>query len=224
MAGNVRHSGFESRAYGRERRKYTVRYFSRPYRRNGSRKADNGGSMLAKMGICALLAGLVLLSEFIGGREGIVEASSDLSRANDDSIGGDYLGKLRFVELPGIIQVFSSDAKLRVGVEYKSWQLNEDKTIITVSGIEGKALPAPSDGTIKTVTGEDDEKRIELATDGDIVISYTAAGETAIEEGQPVKAGDTLFKSADSLSIGISKGGRPMVPTEYFDMADLKLS
>lgn len=163
MAGNVRHSGFESRAYGRERRKYTVRYFSRPYRRNGSRKADNGGSMLAKMGICALLAGLVLLSEFLGGREGIVEASSDLSRANDDSIGGDYLGKLRFVELPGIIQVFSSDAKLRVGVEYKSWQLNEDKTIITVSGIEGKALPAPSDGTIKTVTGEDDEKRIDTA-------------------------------------------------------------
>lgn len=223
MAGNVHHSGFESRVYGRERRKYTSRYFGRQYRRRNSSRNENSSSMLAKMGICALLAGLVLLSEFFGGSEMLMEVSSEITE-NTEDIGGDYLGKLRFVELPGIIQVFSADARLHIGTEYQNYQLNDDKTIMTISGIGATPLPAPSDGTIKTLSSEGESSRIELSKDGDMVISFTAIGETAVEEGQPVKAGDTLFKSVESVDIGITKSGRPVDPTEYYDMGSEMLS
>ncbi len=223
MADNVQHSGFTSRAYGKNRRKYTVRYFSRQYRKRPAYRKDNGGSMLAKMGICVMLAGLVLLSEFAGSSGIVIETSSDMGR-NTNDIGGEYLGKLRFVELPGIMQVFSSDARLRMGVEYTTHRLNDEKTVITVGGIDSKPLPAPADGIIKTLAKLEEGTRLELSIDGDMVISFTAKGETAVEEGQPIKAGDTLFKAVESVDIGITKGGRPVNPTEYYDIGNELLS
>lgn len=222
MVSNIQHNGFSSKAYGKNRRKYTTRYFSRQYRQRTSYHKDNSSSMLAKMGICVMLAGLVLLSDFAGGRAA-VEASSDMEH-NTEDIGGEYLGKLRFVELPGIMQVFSSDAKLRVGVEHQSYQLNEDKTMMSVSGITAATLPAPADGVIKAIIELQENETIELAIDGDMVISYTAMGKAAVEEGQPIKMGDTLFKSVDSVDICITKSGRPVDPTEYFDMGNQQFS
>jgi len=222
MSGNVQHSGFASRAYGGERRKYTSRYFSRPHSNRYSRSKDTGSSMLAKMGICALMAGLVLMWEFTGGGEKVLQAASGAD--GGENIGGDYLGKLRFVELPGIIQVFSSEARLRVGVDYTDWHLNEEKTEMTVSGISSALIPAPVDGVIKSKREEDGRTRIELSADGDIVISYSAFSEGIPEEGQPVKAGDTLMKQAESVVIGITKGGRPMDPTDFYDMENKALS
>lgn len=223
MAGKVQHNGFSSKAYGRNRRKYTVRYFSRPYRQRTHHKEDGGGSMMTKMGICVLLAGLVLLSDFADSRGIAIEASSDVGKSTDD-IGGDYLGKLRFVELPGIIQVFSSDAKLRVGVEYDSYHINDQQTIMTINGITSAIFPSPTDGTIKTLVSESETTKIEISADGDIVISFAANGTAAVEEGQPVKSGDTLFKDIKSVEIGMTKAGRPVDPTLYFDMNDALFS
>ena len=111
MSSNINHSGFTSKAYGKNKRKYTTRNFSRNYGRKSLPQKEYSGSMLTKMGICALLAGLVLLGEFAQ-RPDLTMVSSDVnSNSNEQDIGGEYLGKLRFVELPGIIQVFSSDAK-----------------------------------------------------------------------------------------------------------------
>ncbi len=222
MAHNIHHNGFTSKAYGRNKRKYTARYFSRPHRQRSIQKNDNGGSMLAKIGICSLLAGLVLLSDFAGNAQ-IMETSSSTAH-NTEDIGGDYLGKLRFVELPGIIQVFSSDARLKIGAEYNGYQLSADETVLTVSGIYSKSFASPADGTVKTVINQNDKTKIELSLDGDIVLSFSAIGETAVEEGQPVKNGDTLYTAIESLDISMTKEGRPVNPSDYFDMRDQLLS
>ena len=222
MAHNIHHSGFSSKAYERNKRKYTTRYFSRPYRQRTTQNDENGGSMLAKIGICGLLAGLVLLSDFAGNAH-IMETSSSMGH-NTEDIGGDYLGKLRFVELPGIIQVFSSDARLRIDTVYNGYQLNADETVLTVSGISSADFASPVDGTVKTLNYQNNKTITELSVDGDIVISFSAAGETAVEEGQPVKSGDTLYNGIESIDISMTKGGRPVNPTEYFDMRDQMLS
>jgi len=222
MSGNVQHNGFTSKAYGRNKRKYTARYFSSPYRHWSTQRKDSGGSMLAKIGICGLLAGLVMLSDFAGNAQ-IMETSSSTAH-NTEDIGGDYLGKLRFVKLPGIIQVFSSDSRLRIGAEYNGYQLNADETVLTVSGISSKSFTSPADGTVKTLTYQNDKAIMELSVDGDMVISFAASGETAVEEGQPVKSGDTLYTAIESVEISITKEGRPVNPTEYFDMRDQLLS
>lgn len=222
MAHNIHHNGFTSKAYGRNKRKYTARYFSRPYRHWSTQRKDSGGSMLAKIGICGLLAGLVLLSDFAGNAQ-IMETSSSTAH-NTEDIGGDYLGKLRFVKLPGIIQVFSSDSRLRIGAEYNGYQLNADETVLTVSGISSKSFASPADGTVKTLTYQNDKAIMELSVDGDMVISFAASGEIAVEDGQPVKSGDTLYTAIESVDISMTKEGRPVNPTEYFDMRDQLLS
>lgn len=222
MAYNIHHNGFTSKAYGRNKRKYTARYFSRPYRHWSTQRKDSGGSMLAKIGICGLLAGLVMLSEVAD--NAVLTETSYNTVQNTEDIGGDYLGKLRFVKLPGIIQVFSSDSRLRIGAEYNGYQLNADETVLTVSGISSKSFASPADGTVKTLTYQNDKAIMELSVDGDMVISFAASGETAVEEGQPVKSGDTLYTAIESVDISMTKEGRPVNPTEYFDMRDQLLS
>ena len=218
MAGNIQHSGFNSKAYGRNKRKYTSRYFNRSYsQRSHHRVYNEGNSMIAKIGICVLLAGLVLLSDYVNDSSMAVEASSNMKK-NSNDLGGEYLGKLRFVELPGIMQVFSSDAKLRVGVEYTDLHINDQQTIITFSGISSDSFPSPVNGRIKTLITDEDATKIEISADGDLVVSFTAKNEATVEEGQPIKAGDTLFKAIDSVDIGITKSGRPVDPSQYFNI------
>jgi len=224
MSDRVSHSGFNSKIYGREKRKYTYRYFGRTYpRKSNLYKKENGSSMLAKMGICALLAGIVLLSDFMGSRQELLEVSSNIIK-NGEDVGGDYLGKLRFVELPGIIQVFSSDAKLNIGTEYQSIKLNEEKTSITISGITSEFFPAPQNGIIKTIRTESGKAYLELSVDGDIVLCFSGEGEIAAEEGQPVKQGDTLLKNINTIEIGMTKSGRPVNPAEYFNINSVNLA
>lgn len=219
MAHDIHHNGFTSKAYGRNKRKYTARYFSRPYRHWSTQRKDSGGSMLAKIGICGLLAGLVLLSEFA---DNVLTSYNTVQ--NTEDIGGDYLGKLRFVELPGIIQVFSSDSRFRISTEYETYQLNNDETILTVNGLSSNEFASPADGTVKTVINQNDKTKIELSLDGDIVLNFSAIGETAVEEGQPIKRGDTLYTAIESIDISMTKEGRPVNPSDYFDMRDQLLS
>ena len=219
MAHDIHHNGFTSKAYGRNKRKYTARYFNRSYRPRNTGKTDSGGSMLAKIGICGLLAGLVLLSEFA---DNVLTSYNTVQ--NTEDIGGDYLGKLRFVELPGIIQVFSSDSRFRISTEYETYQLNNDETILTVNGISSNEFDSPADGTLKTVINHNDKTKLELSLDGDIVLNFSAIGETAVEEGQPIKRGDTLYTAIESIDISMTKEGRPVNPSDYFDMRDQLLS
>lgn len=218
MAGNIKHGGFESKPYGKGRRKYTIRNFEPRYSRRGrSHSRDNSGSMLAKMGICTLLAGIVLLSEYMGKMTSLQEVSSGINE-DTENIGGDYLGKLRFVELPGIIQVFSSGTKLKMGTEYEDYWLNEDKTCMTVTGMKSTALPSPADGVVKTLSSYNGKTVIELATDGDVTIRCTAAADGAVEEGQPIRKGDTLFSSVEYVEIEVFSAGRPVNPEDYYNM------
>ena len=219
MAHNVHHNGFTSKEYRRNSRKYTSRYFSQPYMRQSSYKVENGSTMLAKIGICGLLAGLVLLSEFA---DNVLTSYNTVQ--NTEEIGGDYLGKLRFVELPGIIQVFSADSRFRISTEYETYQLNNDETILTVNGLSSNEFASPADGTVKTVINQNDKTKIELSLDGDIVLSFSAIGETAVEEGQPIKSGDTLYTAIESINISMTKEGRPVNPSDYFDLRDQLLS
>ena len=224
MSSNINHSGFTSTAYGKNKRKYTTRNFSRNYGRKSSPQKEYSGSMLTKMGICALLAGLVLLGEFAQ-RPDLTMVSSDVnSNSNEQDIGGEYLGKLRFVELPGIIQVFSSDAKLKIDAQYSEYKLDENELILTIAGITSKTFSAPADGIVKTLTNNEDKTKIDLSMDGDIVISFEAEGESAAEEGQPINKGDTLYKAIESIDIAVTKEGRPINPTEYFDVKSTLLS
>ena len=215
MAARIDHKDFKSYEYGSGRsRKYTVRYFSRPERRCKRHEEHSAGaSMLAKMGICLLLCGLTLGAKAVYSDRDIAETTASLAERAED-IGGEYLGKLRFVELPGIIQVFSRDSRLSLNISGAVYQSSDGGTLMTVSNAADKAVQSPGSGKIKNV----EKGAVELWTEGDIMISMDGFSELWVEEGQPVSRGDTLGIGGDSLSIRAYKGGRPMEADKLFDI------
>jgi len=214
MYDRMSHSGFKSREYSRKKEKrWHMRYF--PRERYGG--GDTGGaSMMAKMGICALMFGLVLLYGRVGhGEAAVVQAS-----ANGWEDTQDYLGKLRFVELPGIIQVFSSETRLNLGLEYTGEELLAEDTLLRVYGAAGQDVASPADCTVKSASGGGESYRLELSLDGDVVLSLNGLTRAAVEEGQPLKAGDTLGDAGEALEISISQAGRPLNPQEYVTIGE----
>ena len=224
MAERIDHKDFRSYEYGsRRNRKYTMRYFSRPerrYRRAAEMYEDYsaGGSMLVKMGICLLLCGLALVAKTVYSGENLAQTAANLTE-KAENIGGEYLGKLRFVELPGIMQVFSRDSRLSLNISGATYQSSDDGMLLTVSNTADKTVQSPGNGKIKNVSTDANGKgAVELWTDGDIMISVDGFSELWVEEGQPVSRGDTLGSGSDSLSIRVYKGGRPMEAEKLFDV------
>lgn len=221
MAEKMDHQGFVSKEYATGRR-MRARYYDRQgysYAQRSRSKDSNGGSMLAKIGVCTMLCALVVISNYLNtsGKLAAVSAA-----AYDEEMGGDYLGKLRFVELPGIIQVFSSDAKLKIGVDSGYCEMAEDGTVLNVLGCGEQTVSAPADGKVKSIEASGESCTLELSLSNDVAICYSNVYGVNVEEGQPIKKGDTLFKTKDTFEIRVHKGGRPAEPSEYFDTGELQ--
>lgn len=219
MSEKMDHQGFVSKEYATGRRMRT-RYFDRQGYSSFNRSRDgmnDSGSMLAKIGICGLLCALVLLMNHFNSKDVLSAAAMELY--NED-MGGDYLGKLRFVELPGIIQVFSSDSKLNIGVENGRYTLDDDNMVLYVLGCGEQTIPAPADCKVKGINQSGEAYTVALSLNNDLVISYGNVSDVKVEEGQPLKKGDTLFETKDSLEIRVYKKGRPADPEEYFNVKE----
>lgn len=44
-----------------------------------------------------------------------------------------------------------------------------------------------------------------------------------MEEGQPIKKGDTLFGAVEYVEIEVLSAGRPVNPADYYDMSSGEL-
>lgn len=217
MAFRVDHEDFSSREYsGQRRRKHTMRYFGERFSGRRS-KGDGGASMLAKMSLCALMCALVLGVNQLGGGQAVLKAASALG-AEAEEIGEEYLGKLRFVQLPGIIEVFSPSAKMRIGCSFTNSSLQQDGTLLAIEGASGQ-VAAPAGGTIKAVAEEEGRDCLDVAMQDDVTVRYYGLVGATVEEGQRVAAGDTLGNADGTLRISVWHEGRPQDPSEYFDAA-----
>lgn len=220
MAEKMDHQGFVTKEYSAGRR-MKARYYDRAgysYAQRSRAQNSSGSSMLGKIGVCLMLCALVMISNHFndGGQLSAVSAA-----AYDEEMGGEYLGKLRFVELPGIIQVFSSDAKLKVGVDSGRCETAEDDTLLRVLGCGEQTVPAPADGKVKGIEQEGENYTLELSLSNDVVVCYGSVSSVNVEEGQPIKKGDTLFTVKDGFDIRVYLGGRPVNPSDYFDIGEL---
>ncbi len=153
----------------------------------------DSGSMLTKIGLCLLICGAA-------------------HAVSSEEIGGEYLGKLRFVELPGIIEVFSQDQRLSLDIG-GSCTSDEDGLLLTICGADGKVVPAPGSGRVRGA----ENGAVELWTEGDITVCIAGLSQLSVEEGQPVARGDTLGTAGDSVAVRVYKSGRPVSVLEYID-------
>ncbi|MEA4970689.1 MAG: hypothetical protein VB051_09210 [Candidatus Pelethousia sp.] len=233
----VEHTGFTSgEAQGRLR---TPRYIGGAISdsaRRGARRlrhrayvAPRAGSMLVKAGLCAAACAAVLLLRWNESTGGAVLPISGLRQALEDAVldgAGDGLGldeglgRLRFVELPGIIEVFSANAQPELGVSYESARLDDESLLATLTLGGAQQICAPAACKVKEL-GEDEAlgSYVRLAlqeTDSELV--YYGLTEIAVEEGQQLAAKDTLAQAEGSLVLAVYDAGRPTDPIAYFGL------
>ena len=188
------------------------------YNRRNER-SFSGGSMLFKLLLCIVICGGVLLLEWsnLSPEDSTVTASAQEEETPLDEM----LGKLKFVELPGIIEVFSSGAKPELNVEYESMYLDESGYILYLVCKQGEYVYAPQTGKVKE-TGRDAElgSYLSLMTDDDEEIIYYGLESVIAEEGQTLSACDTIGKATDLIQITVNVSGRPESPQEFFDFGE----
>ena len=195
-------------------------------RRTGSGQARASG-MLIKAGLCGVVcAGVLLLRWAEGGASifpdgAVVAASAQASQQGAASEDPDSLGRLQFVSLPSIIQVFSSTAGPTLGLTYTSASL--DPASLTLETPQTVSVPGAC--KVKEL-GEDPDmgSYVRLVLDGkDQEVYYFGLSEISVEVGQSLKVGDTLGKGEATLHLAVYEAGRPTDPLAFFGLEKAKV-
>lgn len=229
----VEHTGFTSgEAKGRMR---APRYFGGALKssaRKGVRRmrhsayvSPRAGSMLVKAGLCAAVCAGILFLRWTQAADNILPAAT-MRQALDgaeDTQGIDFddtLGRLRFVELPSIIEVFSTSARPDLGVDYEGVRLDEESLLATLTLDHAQQVCAPAACKVKE-TGEDPSLgsyvRLSLQ-EADNEVIYYGLSEIAVEEGQQLSIQDALAQAEESLVLAVYSAGRPTDPLAYFGL------
>ena len=133
-----------------------------PKRQRSKGRKKRGGyalSMMVKLGLCALGCAAALLIKLYGDtdetKETLYASSANSGNSNEDDLD-EMLGKLRFVELPGILEVFAPDGLMELPIS-GNVSSQADGELMTISVDKEQQVRASLEGSVKE-TGEDAEK------------------------------------------------------------------
>lgn len=175
--------------------------------------------MLAKLGICAAAGALVLIGNFYSSAD--TPVSTQIDAAVEETDG---LGKLRFVELTGLLEVFSMGGKYDIPAEYSEISLLEEGTVLKLCSSAKQSVKAPDAGKVKSI-GQDDSygSYVSIVTNDDREIQVYGFSSINVEEGQSVLSGDLLgyVESESQLYVRLLQAGRPGEVKDYFNIKGL---
>ena len=175
------------------------------------------GYLLTRLGVCAVLfCGLIGL-KLAGGT--VPDGLTDDGTAADER-----LGRLTFVDLPSIIDVFAPAKAAVLPVHALSFEALDEEGGIAIITVPGSDIVSPVAGRVKAV-GEDETlgRYVSVVTDGDVEFTVYGLGETDVEQGQPVKQRQKLG-SAKTATVAVRayKSGRPVDLKELFPFEEAK--
>lgn len=176
-------------------------------------------SMLIKCGICAAACALVLLFKWIGAPQTEAALQTVKQAVTDEDELDEMLGKLKFVELPGILEVFSSAGKLQPPIEAAQSEVLADNTMLALTAAQGQSVGACLEGSVKEVGIDKDYGnyvRIVGADDRDLYL-FGLSG-TSVEVGQPLLSSDYIgsINAGGKLYVRLLIKGKPENPAAYF--------
>lgn len=141
--------------------------------------------------------------------------------ANNTYEDDDSPGKLRFVELPSIIEVFAGGDELTMPIgQYTEAEL-DDNNILTLKSSSNATVVTCSSGTVKAIGTDDELGAYVVIHHGDIETYYYGLGHISVEERQIINKLDTLGLLTQSgiLRFKICKDGKIQDPREYLPIA-----
>jgi len=179
----------------------------------------DASSMLIKCGVCAAACAAVLLIKWAE----IPAAESALSTLktslNEDESIDEMLGRLKFVELPGLIQVFSGSGKFDPPIVSTKTEVFDGGRLLAITAETETPAKACLTGTVKE-TGIDATlgNYVRIRGDNDTEIYLYGLSNVSVETGQPLNADDDVGKvSAQTpVYVAITVRGRPEEPEKYF--------
>lgn len=185
-----------------------------------SRRSGNGAAyLLIRLGVCAVcFCGILGLK--LKGDDRTIAVIGEIAENGAAGSAADQLGRLKFVELPSIIDVFAPSDSAVLPVDALRFELGDENELLMLTAASGAEIVSPSDGTVRAI-GEDEDlgRYIRIAAEGDVEYTVYGLGELRVENGQPVKQRQTLGTSAgSSIAIRASKSGRPIDLAGLFDV------
>ena len=147
-------------------------------------------------------------------RYGQCPANGQRSRELDD-----MLGKLKFVELPGILEVFSSSGKLQPPIEANESESLRDSTLLALTAGQEQNVSACLDGSVKE-TGADKDlgNYVRIVASDDKELFLYGLSSISVEVGQPLLKSDYVgsIEAGEKLYVGLLIQGQPENPAAYF--------
>ncbi len=197
----------------------------RKYRTAGkTRKKEqlfDARSMMIKCSICAAACAAVLLAKWanIPAAEGALTALK--TTLSEDETAEDILGRLKFVELPGMIQVFSNSGKLQLPIAAHQFEYIEDDSILVLTAENSSTVKAGMSGVVKE-TGIDAVrgKYIRIRSESDADLFLYGLSDISAEVGQPLCADDDVgaVSALSKVYVAITVSGRPQNPSAFFEL------
>ena len=207
----------------------TVDFISRaedyPAKRRSAPKQNERGNgrrfsryLAARLGVCALvLAGVIGLK--LAGETRALAVIGEMTEGRDDgSDTEETLGRLKFVELPSIAEVFARKPGAVTPCEAVGTEKAEGSALVFLTE-KGSFLRSPITGRVKETGGEGESAFLSIASDdgSEFVLTGVAGGE--LEVGRPVEAGQRIGVAAASrLTVLVKKNGMPIDPAAVFGL------
>lgn len=178
-------------------------------------------SMMVKIALCALSCAAALMLRLHGRAEAPMrQAMAETGETQGGDGLDEMLGKLKFVELPGILEVFAPQGLMPLPASGSVTGGSEGGGALCIAVSGDQYVYARLEGTVKE-TGEDgDDGKFVCITDGKTEIRCCGLESISVEEGQPVGAQDSIgsAKDGDELTVEARRNGRPVNAAEYFRM------
>ena len=187
---------------------------------NNNDKKERSVYMLVRLGVCALCFCTVLALKLSDTDNSAMVLSSLNSALNDEYSPDGELGRLRFVQLPSIIDVFAPSDTPIMPVTVLGIRTMEDNTLLCITTSNGADVIAVLDCTVKAI-GRDEQHGdyVKVICQNDIEICYYGVTSIIVEEGQPITQNSKLgITEGEELLIRVFDTGRPIDTAKYFDI------
>lgn len=179
------------------------------------------GFLIVRLAICAVCFGAVIALKLRGGGEAL-EAVSAAVNSTPSTETEEKLGRLKFIDLPSIIEVFAPSSDPISPVEFTSAKLEDDGLTLVLEAAPRSPVVCPAAGKVTNIGVEDGVRFVTVLAANDIEFTLSGLAEVCVDKGQPVAQRQQIGPLADGgLSVRVYRSGRPILPGDYFTGLDL---
>lgn len=174
--------------------------------------------LAVRLCLCVLCFATVLVLKLVNTPDAEAVLNSISVALNEEGEYEEELGRLKFVQLPSIIEVFAPSDKPILPAEILSSELLEDETRLKIVTVGGSEVLCVNDAKV-TEIGSDDVygKYVSLRQENDIVVVYYGLDNICVELNQPVSQRSPIaIVESSELIVMVYDKGRPINPLTYF--------